>query len=304
MAEFGPSDTAPPQTISIQKVRHVFDSLSVNDQNNDSHTLTELIQLATATPLEQTRAHEILEKSFSNANDLRTLVDGQGATLIDLQQKLANHDIAFKHLQCQLLETKNELQKLRASTTAMAPTINRRSAKIPDPAKFSGKVKDNDAFEHFRNKIYNKFKLNADHFATEEQKVGYLFSLLGMGPSRIVNCHMEIRADHTIDSIFEHMERIYGDPHAKIDSRQKMQNCRQKNRPFHEWITEFHLHATRVGWNDEVICAFLLQNMSTELQDHLHTIQNYRKLSFAELVCQLSKLANTLQTYPGTSKPS
>ncbi len=65
------------------------------------------------------------------------------------------------------------------------------------------------------------------------------------------------------------LEGAFGNPNRKVTAQKILMTLRQRNRPFHEYWTEFQKYATETGYNTEAKISFLTSGLSVELQSQM-----------------------------------
>jgi hypothetical protein len=172
-----------------------------------------------------------------------------------------------------------------APTEGIAIAPRQRTAKLPDPPCFSDG--NNPTFEGWRYQIKNKLRANADHFATEEDKIFYVFGRTEGDAAK----HLLPRIDEDSPTPFlyatellQYLASIYVNPNKARDSRFKYNQLRMKTgQSFAEFQTMF-LHVAGEGQiHSSNLRMDLYDKLTTELQtglaSHLVDIDTYEKLA-------------------------
>ena len=157
---------------------------------------------------------------------------------------------------------------LPSMENTLAPAIKQKSAKIPDPTPFSNGV--NPTFENWRIQIIGKFRVNADHFDSEEAKMYYLFGRT-MGDAQE---HLQPRFDDDAADAFEsyrdmldHLAGVYREANREENARLNYRSLRMKRgQTFSEFYTQFLQLAGKGGISKADYRPDLYEKITTELQ--------------------------------------
>lgn len=159
--------------------------------------------------------------------------------------------------------SRNNLSATRSTT---------KSERHPDPEPFVGETND---LERFTSQLYNKLRMNADRYPTEEAKVGYAFSRLKGPPAKAMEGFWSKGSTtiHTLDEFVGSLERLYGNPHKKEHAVFDWLRLRQRNRRFTEFLAEFERLANLGGvQGDDRLQPQLELAISDELRNRMITL--------------------------------
>lgn len=105
----------------------------------------------------------------------------------------------------------------------------------------------------------------------------------------------KLRNDGTVDftttnDLITYLEITFGDSDEKDTSQHELQNLRQANRPFLDYLADFRQIADLTGFNEEAKRAALLERSSREIQEFLVVVD--LPDSFKEIVPKIKKIDN------------
>jgi len=170
-----------------------------------------------------------------------------------------------------------------------------KSERHPDPEPFLG---ENGDLDRFTSQLYNKLRMNADRYPTEETKVGYAFSRLKGPPAKAMEGFWSKGSTtiYTLDEFVGNLERLYGNPHKKEHAVFEWLRLRQRNRRFTEFLAEFERLANLGGvQGDDRLQPQLELAISDELRNRMITLDVIPSdyLGFRNKCLQIeSRLAN------------
>jgi hypothetical protein len=116
-----------------------------------------------------------------------------------------------------------------------------KTSKIPDAPVFTdGKT---PTFDAWKRAVRNKLRSNADHYPTEEAKLGYVLSRIEQPASDILEPYLDDDAatplaTHT--QVFEALERVYGVPNKEYLYQGQFELLEQGNTDFNAFVAEFY----------------------------------------------------------------
>jgi hypothetical protein len=127
------------------------------------------------------------------------------------------------------------------------PATMKKSAKIPDPPLLTdGK---DPTFDNWKIQITGKLDVNADHFATEQARMTYVFSRTGGDAQNHLKPRVssQINPFKTADDMIQHLASIYEDPFRVQNARRDYRKLMMKTtETFPEFYTRF-LHLAGEG---------------------------------------------------------
>ena len=286
-----PVDAPNPGNFHIDSRPAGYRELSTPDWNGDPNASLE--KRMTTNP-KQWIAY--LESLQSNHQALTNHVDTIGATMVQQYTSMRNYSDAVyeenKNLEGQVEEAN---QKAAAHAASHIGNSHTRSAKIPDPPMFSGD--DRTKTNPFLYLVKGKIEGNLDHFtATTEIQVQfnlvrYVYSRLEGTASRqafsLVNHHTFVHVNDFLDWI----SRTFGDPDPVTTAQQKIKNCKQRNRPYMEYLSEFQMHIHETGYDRVAQKAAFYDGLAVEIKNYLVTM-SWRDWDLATLQDECARLAN------------
>jgi hypothetical protein len=123
-----------------------------------------------------------------------------------------------------------------------------------------------------------------------------------------------------VEALITILENAFGDPDRVRTAERNLQNLRQKNRNFSDYLADFPRYAAEVSWNDAAKRTSLYEGLSSELKDALVTMEtpdaldqyivllkrvdNKIRARAAERKGTSSTWRNTTQTTTPTPKPA
>jgi len=149
-----------------------------------------------------------------------------------------------------------------------SPAAMAKSAKIPDPPLLTDGREP--TFDNWRIQINGKLEVNADHFATEQARMTYVFGRTGGDAQN----HLKPRRSPqsvdpftTADDMIQHLASIYEDPFRVQNARRDYRRLMMKNtETFPDFYTRF-LHLAGEGQiPSEDLRPDLYDKLTIELQ--------------------------------------
>lgn len=269
------ADSIPPMPAALPNLHesfHTDDKASFLQAMTDHQDLAYHWMLAAAERniKLQARAEALkIRSDQQNAElqDLRLAQLEHNGTLQNLNTALASLETQRNSLEIQRDSLRNRNHTLEASASlGLAPAHRADSKKHPDPDKFDGTP---SKLMEFLGQLNIKLAANRDWFPTEHDKVIYACGRLSGKASDVIMPNPEMDNLQTIPNMHAFtsaLQSAFGDPDKQTTARNQLEACKQKNRPFHEFVTEFRSYAHWTGFPDEVVRYRLLQNCSTELR--------------------------------------
>lgn len=195
--------------------------------------------------------------------------------IVDVVQNLRDLGIQHQHLRKRVRKQQDDIQikdatieglMLRQRDTTPSESGNvKRTTKLPDPPKFSGKLTNGTTFENWLVQVKNKLRGNSDHYPTEDLKVIYVTSLLEGNALALVTSRLDpdnSQYYQTVTDLYSHLLELYGDPNRTRNARQEFkQLVMRKDQPFQE----FYAHFLRLVADGNVPA----QDLKEELNDKL-----------------------------------
>ena len=163
----------------------------------------------------------------------------------------------------------------------------RKSPKFPDPDQYDGNRADLKGFVY---KFKSKLSSNIDWYATERDLVRYSVTRLkGTAEQRILPL-VQPENDSgivTMTQFYKALETAFGDPDRTATAQHYIQNFKQANRPFAQFLADFEANIHDTGFHEANQRFFFEEGLSSELRTFLIPTQAHN-LSFTELktLCQ------------------
>ena len=175
-------------------------------------------------------------------------------------------------------------------------TINtekhQRSAKVPDPPKLTNGIQPTFDFWHVQ--ILGKFEVNADHFATEDARMYYVFNMTeGDSQKYLYERYKPDAHDrfHTHKEMIQHLRDIYSNPYRVEEARYEYQALRMGiHQPFHEFKTRFIHLADEAQIPPSQRFNDLFDKLTLSLKDKAVTLRGFLNKDFNKLYTHLAKL--------------
>jgi hypothetical protein len=150
-----------------------------------------------------------------------------------------------------------------------------KSSKIPDPPVF--KDGHTPTFDAWKRAVRNKLRANADHYPTEEAKLGYVLSRVEQPASDILEPHLDDDAaipltTHT--QVFEALERVYGVLNKEYLYQGQFERLEQGNADFNAFIAEFYRLAAPLRRDENSLLNSFRRKLSPTMQRHTIGRQN------------------------------
>jgi hypothetical protein len=121
-------------------------------------------------------------------------------------------------LQTEVQRLKLQLRSSTPGSTTTSASGDKRSAKIPDPPKYTNSSTDKESFEVWEGMVKDKLAINFDHYPTDEAKFVFIKSCLGGAAAEDLQPYL--RTTHpeqltTSDALLKHLHDEYFDPNIK-----------------------------------------------------------------------------------------
>jgi Zinc knuckle len=116
-----------------------------------------------------------------------------------------------------------------------------KSSKIPDPPVFKDGL--TPTFDTWKRAVRNKLRSNADHYPTEEAKLGYVLSRVEQPASDILEPYLDDDAATPFTThiqVFEALERVYGVPNKEYLYQGQFELLEQGNTDLNAFVAEFY----------------------------------------------------------------
>ena len=236
-----------------------------------------------------------LRNQFEEMKEYTNLIEEENAQANN-DNIVANNDLAMTRAKLAAAENSHQHGSSSAS----------RSAKAPEPPQFSGD--DKTLTKPFLFIARNKVRANRDHFVgpdeitTQLNMIGYVFSRFTSTAASRTMSLVENNRFPDIESFFTHIQRAFGDPNPIATAQAKIRECKQKNKPFQDYLAEFQMYINDTGYNDVAQQTAFYEGLSTELKGYLVTMpwRDMDMITFQEECARLEIAYKSIPTY--TSK--
>src|SRR5437667_4354291 len=172
-----------------------------------------------------------------------------------------------------ITELRTEIAELKASRTPTSsqddntnPPPVSKSEKFPDPPMFSGNRKE---LRPFITKLRLKLERNADRFPTDTDKVSYGISRLEGDAAATIDPSYRNGALTDLETLVKLLEMTYDDVSRKYTALTRLETCRQTNREFTSFYSEFLALMGELNWNEDAKIAALRRAISNEVRSQL-----------------------------------
>ena len=248
-------------------------------------------------------------------------IDTQGPKFIEIleeqrqyasAQESENENLSKQYDQSQAyinqLKGQLAIAQANAQTSGSQFSGSQRSPKAPEPPEFTGD--DKSLTRSFIFQARNKVTANRDHFTltteteTQLSMVAYIFSRFRGTASKRALALVSNNQFVTADNFFEWIERAFGDPDPVATAQAKIRECKQKNRPFQEYLAEFSMYINDTGYNETAQKTAFYDGLSTEIKQYLVTVpwRNMDLVVFQEECGRLENAYKSIPTYTPRNK--
>jgi hypothetical protein len=206
-------------------------------------------------------------------------------TITHWEATIIGHLQRIKDLEDEVKEQRSVVAYLEQRST-QEPARPSKSMKIPDPEPLSDGM--TPTFENWKVQIEGKFSVNADHFATEQAKMIYLFGRT----TSDAQAHLQPRFSNadagdqftSAQDMIDHLATIYVDPYKVQNARHDFRRLIMKtSQTFTEFYTRF-LHLAGVAripsedWRPELYDKLTLDLQKAVLPT-FNTLLTYKALA-------------------------
>ena len=202
-------------------------------------------------------------RDFSAFNDQISELDSQLATLNTVKSE---NEVLLEENTSANRTIANLQSRIEMLSTSPQPGKRHLSEKLPDPELYDG---DKQKLQSWTYSLRVKLAGNADRYPSESSKIQY--SVGRLTGKALDQVEPRVKKDGTIDfamanDLITYLEVAFGDPDEKGTSQRELQNLRQTNRTFSDYLANFRRIADRTGYDEEAKRAALLAGLSTEIQ--------------------------------------
>lgn len=170
----------------------------------------------------------------------------------------------------------------------------RRRARLPNPAMFSGTIAD---WPSWRITIENKLAVDGLAIGSSSDQCAYIYSRLEKSAWKNMTTFMrERRLNGTPHDMLEYMERIYGDPNMRARAARRLHQLRQKDdQSFLKFLPQLERELADAGameWPDEAKRQILLNSLNLNMSTAL--VNRGVPAAYAELVQRLHEISTDI----------
>jgi len=262
---------------------------------NGLPALPSISQQGTPAPLEQNPRFQQLQQRVQNLTNKREalaeerdalteerdalLTEGQGleARYRAIETDLERDRATIVTLNTALTNTNTALATATAALAnpgGPAPPAGERPPKresIPKPQGFNG---SQDHLRPFIAQLRTKFLVDAHKFVDVQHRLAYAVGFLkGKAYQQILPLIDEGNINRaSVKALITLLENAFGDSDRVRTAERNLQNLRQKNHKFSDYLGDFQQYAAEVSWNDAPKRTSLYEGFSAELKDALVTL--------------------------------
>jgi len=224
---------------------------------------------------------------------IETDLERDRATIVTLNTALTNTNTALATATAAL-----------ANAGGPAPPAGDRPPKresIPKPQEFDG---SQDQLRPFIAQLRTKFLGDAHKFVDVQHRLAYAVGFLkGKAYEQILPLINEGNINiASVEALITLLENAFGDPDRVRTAERNLQNLRQKNRNFSDYLADFQRYAAEVSWNDAAKRTSLYEGLSTELKDALVTLDTPDELD--QYIILLKRVDNKIRARAAERKGS
>lgn len=150
-----------------------------------------------------------------------------------------------------------------------------KSSKIPDPPVFKDGL--TLTFDTWKRAVRNKLRSNADHYPTEEAKLGYVLSRVEQPASDILEPYLDDDAAVSLTThtqVFEALERVYGVPNKEYLYQGQFEHLEQGSLDFNAFVAEFYRLSAPLRRDENSLLNSFRRKLSPTMQRHTIGRQN------------------------------
>lgn len=168
---------------------------------------------------------------------------------------------------------------------------------LSTPDQFTGE--DESIFPQFKGLLEAKLEIDSQAIGLEKERVWYAFGrLTGKAAGRIYPWMEASKGTNkfTVAEFLKQLDAAFADPQKQAKALSKINQIRQGNREFREFLREFEqtlLEAQGWKWDDQVRKGYLKAAINRELRDRLVTQEE--PILYSEYVAQLRRITDNLQ---------
>jgi hypothetical protein len=139
-------------------------------------------------------------------------------------------------------------------------------------------------FDAWKRAVRNKLRVNADHYPTEEAKLGYVLSRVEQLASDILELHLDDDAAvpltmHT--QVFDALERVYGVLNEEYLYQSQFELLEQGNTDFNAFVAEFYRLAAPLRRDENSLLNSFRRKLSPTMQRHTYRRDKAKKAARA-----------------------
>ena len=199
----------------------------------------------------------------------------QTAQVPQLTAQLTHQTAQVQQLTAQLTSTNVEKERLYRMLENSGGSQKRLSPEHPNPDTFHGKD-DRHKLSYFIKEMRDKLAVNADWYATEEDKMRYFKTRLRDDAYNVIE--HGFAEDGTVlfkelSEIITLLRQSFGNVDEKGTSQQTIMKLRQNAKPTIEFLNEWLEVAQKTGFDDEAKIAHLKNALHMKVLERLTHLQ-------------------------------
>jgi hypothetical protein len=183
-------------------------------------------------------------------------------TLSDHEKALRDKDVVITYLQEQL---RGGSAGTMGSSDSSA-SRSKRTAKLPDPPALSDG--ETPKYEDWAIQMKHKMKANADHYPTDELRMGYVLNRCEGAALAHIRPRLSEKSAHPytkVEEMFKTLEDAFADHNKRRDFIKAYNRCYQGKQAFRTFWAEFQRLATELEMDTERMKEDLLLRVNAEL---------------------------------------
>ncbi len=219
---------------------------------------------------------------------------------INVELKAINIELKVTQTTLNVVQTRlqKEMKKKNVIIRHLETTSSRLSTSISkDRFSKSTKLSDSSLFEDSRQNVnnwlfwmWNKLKMNKNHFSIEEMKIAYVKSRV----SETTIKHIAFRMRNTITNSFLEAKEIlsiinkmYDDLNQSHTTQRQFLKLYQNMIFFHEFWMKFQRLSAKLEYNNEILLDDLQHKISSDLQQVMINEQTMNLNEFVDICMQV-----------------
>jgi regulator of replication initiation timing len=228
---------------------------------------------------EQIKDQILRERTMTNqVKEYKAETISQRAHIVELTEELDQLQLEKQHLERELLDALRQ-QRQETPDRQEASRAIKRSAKMNDPKPLTGDFdKMGLSFETWLIKIKAKMRANRDHFATEDDRITHVASLIEGDAADLIAPRLDpssFRYYKDVDEFYSHLTTLYGDVNKKRNARAEYRRLyMKKDQSFQEFYARFLRLIVDAETPEDDLKEDLNEKLQLELQAAVSTYFN------------------------------